>query len=1218
MPSVQRPELTTALTNWQQRAQYYNRLGIPQSQWYQIATNDIQNVANTGAQPMSTSEVNAAMASQLAGRSIIGNPQHHSHGLFGDIAHAVASIPSDVGELITGALPGAAHFVAHFPSELHETGSYLLHTGDANWLTQHGYQDPHGSFLHHFAADIANMAHTPILSLLPGVADVGNLTTPSGRQYLLSHPVTAALDVAPAGKIAGAATRAVTAPAEAESALGRLQAGRPISAAYKASQRVPQIGAMSDALSRRHILDSLGVGEQAKAMSRGHSETAREYSRKIERILRPLNEHMKKMSLAERKAITDEATGLTQGAMTSARNEAAVMLARQLRDTFRSFGEQEFRTTRGKDGLITLKWGQRRLTFSADDPMARVIKKRNAILSKFAPARRRRISQGMRAEQRARDRVDALQKELNDARVSVPPMPTQRLERDLREAQAKHLKTKTYLTTQVARYQRLKDQLSTLRKEMYERLYEGGGSAEMHPRVETQLRAAAVQARHDMFRHEITSLKPLNDPTHPLYNPDSFLERAKHALRELHDDVSGIREASNIQQIKTAFSRPAERIGNPRAMAYARAQYDALLRDVTQNVLDLVARGLDPVWMKHIDPGQEARFEARFGHKATIIPDHVDDITQYNRRTFNFAPRVSDVALGMSAAARDLLSSKGTDLFLRSWILPRAKTTGELEEQYLKLSKLDIDARRRLPTRDIRGHAQALMEKEWETLNPQWYGLRDWGGYGRFSKSDQIMVPKWMAKNMRSLMPSKDPARYEATLLPHATYDRALKVFRFSVLTGPRHLVHVAIAGLVPLMAREPLAPLHFRRALQTIREVKDGQHEKTYARAVKNLYDFTDGVYNKAVGAQLGGWLRQFWEQTGQNAQRRLAKLEETVSDMYRVSSMLAAEKRGLSHEEALALGNKVAVDMDDMAPIERQILRHVFPFYGFTKFMFRYLLTYPVDHPYRVTIISRFATQEQQDWNTLLPEKFMMTLFLGHPDEHGNIRTVDLRNLNPFRSFSNDFTLVGFFQSLNPILTTPLTMRGFDVLNATGPLYPSLQFDAVSGTLKAAPPSGRDQFWMGVQQFIPEVGALDHFVGLTDQMRTLKKTSPAAYRAQLFSNLNLPGILSPPITVNQPYVEERQEIARYKAAQQSVSSYEEGKPSATPPTSYNVVPYQGQYVDPAAFEAYWQQLMAASPSGINPRALVSTPRTRTSQSPLELLTGFGGQLPEPPPTNY
>src|SRR3974390_704022 len=92
----QPPALDVALNNWTQRAQIYNQMGIPASAWYQLAVNDVQNVAKTGAAPMATTDVNAAMAAQAAGRTLIGNPVQHPHGLWGDIEHAVTNIPSDV------------------------------------------------------------------------------------------------------------------------------------------------------------------------------------------------------------------------------------------------------------------------------------------------------------------------------------------------------------------------------------------------------------------------------------------------------------------------------------------------------------------------------------------------------------------------------------------------------------------------------------------------------------------------------------------------------------------------------------------------------------------------------------------------------------------------------------------------------------------------------------------------------------------------------------------------------------------------------------------------------------------------------------------------------------------------------------------------------------------------------------------------------------------
>jgi hypothetical protein len=1219
--SVQKPSLNTALSNWQQRASYYNQLGIPQSKWYDIATSDIQNVMNTGATPMSTPEVNAAMASQLAGRSIIGNPVHHPHGLFGDITHLISSAPSDIGGIITGFLPGMAHMIAHLPSEVTGTAGLIEHGDDPEWLTAHGYEDPRTgkSSWGQAMADLRNIAHDPLLDLIPGVADVANLTTGAGRQYLLSHPVTAALDVAPAGKLIGAGSRAALEAGEAGSITESLQAGKPLQAAGRGLQRASahlpgetgarvSLAISSEAVKR--LTDSLGVGDQATQVSRDYSELGRAYSRKIVNLVKPLDQAMQKLSLEDRNTVTQMALGFIP---TTPEFEHIVLTATQLRDTLRQYGEQTFRATKGKDGLITRQHGKGRLTFSASDPIKRSIQRMDALTSKWLPASHRDRAQAMKAAVKAGDRVAKLEQELADARAHDPPLPTNRIERDLEDARAVHAKQVRRVVRVQTRHKALQANLAKHRKEYYERLHESGGSAEMQPHVEAQMRARLPEVRKSLYQMEVRSLDPLRDPTHPLYDPTTYEARVNQALTELNEHLDMMKDTSSLKNIAKAFALPAERLGNPKAMAYARSLIDEVRNDAVSSVLDLIAHGLDPIWLRHVDPGQETHLDSRYARRATIIPDHVRDITQYKNRVFNFAPQVNDIGLGLVSAARDLYSAKATTAFLTA-ISPHMKKVEDIEPQFIKLSREDINARRRLPTRSIAAHAQALFNEEWETIKPEVFGLQDWGGIGRFSKTDELVVPKWLATNLKSLMPKDQRGAH--VMSPSGAYDKALKVFRFSVLTGPRHLVHVGIAGLVPLMMREPFSPLHFRSAIRILREVKNGEHEATYARLSKNLYDFTDGVYNKAVGHQLGGWMRQFWEQTGANVQQKMARLEETVSDMYRISAALAGESHGLDREEAISRANKVAVDMDDMAPFERTVVKHVFPFYGFTKFLFRFLLTYPVDHPYRVSILSRFANQEQQDWNSLIPEKFMMTLFLGTPDSHGNIKTVDMRNLNPFRSFSNDFTMTGFFQSLNPILTTPLTMRGFNVLSATGPLYPSLEYNANSGTLQAATPSGKDNLINAIQQFVPEIGALDHFVGLTDQMRILKRTNPAAYQATLYSQLNLPGVLSPPITVNLPYVEEKAEMDRYKAAAQAVSQYESGKPGPYTPTDYSVVPYQGQYVNPAAFEEYWNSLVAGVPSGVDPRSLMATPIRKTSQDPLELLTQLG-QLPPPPPSH-
>src|SRR5436305_850790 len=113
-----RSEFDTAISNWQQRVSYYKSLGIQPSQFAHIAQQDLTNTLTTGAAPMPTTDVNAAMAAQLAGRSLINQPveqQHHHRGIFGDIIHTATSVPSDVRGLVTGFPAGLVNFAHHLP-----------------------------------------------------------------------------------------------------------------------------------------------------------------------------------------------------------------------------------------------------------------------------------------------------------------------------------------------------------------------------------------------------------------------------------------------------------------------------------------------------------------------------------------------------------------------------------------------------------------------------------------------------------------------------------------------------------------------------------------------------------------------------------------------------------------------------------------------------------------------------------------------------------------------------------------------------------------------------------------------------------------------------------------------------------------------------------------------------------------------------------------------
>lgn len=1174
-----RPELSTAVSNWQQRISYYQSLGLHPSQYAQIVQQDLQNVSNTGASPMSTTEVNAAMLAQAAGRSVIANPnpQHH-RGIFGDIIHTISSVPSDVGGLITGFPAGMINFAHHLPSEVTNTFALMEHASDPNWMTAHGYEPTtQGSLLHQAAASFRDIAKSPILDLIPGMADIAGLTTEQGRQYLQSHPVTAALDVAPAGKLTGLATRAagdvglISRQAEVGSALEALRRGQPVRALYRAT--VP--GSLTDMTGAQaafyHIANASGFGEDARRVITGKTVLEREASHKALHVMKDIYAEVKRGNIDEQRLF--EISNQTAGDIpVSPENEHIVQLIRKAHQVIVDARTEAYNKSGGKDGAIVVPYDKGRLILDANTP---------------AHAAYRRINEITQAKSGAKRTLNVARRKMLEAnqtgdieRIAPALAKYQMALQHVQKLEADHAKA-------------VDDYNSALQSAKHGEL---GGTREMSHLIRTKLRERLAATREKQFTDALAN------PDHPLYDPRPIEARLKNGYAQLEKDLSVINNYSDIALIKQALIDSADRV-SPEARKIGEELFEQLRMDTVRSVLNLIRQGLDPVWLKNIDPSAERRLTF---HRAAILPDRITANETFRRSITDFSPGVVNVAMGLTGAAIDVFRDEATHMFLDDHILPVARTASDLVPENIKLASDEAMQASRRPTWRITEHAKALLDNSWTKIDPQQYGLESWP-HGRYHGED-LYIPNWMAHNLAHLMPREQGIQ---RLPLRGAWDGTLHVFRFSVLTGPRHLVHVGLGGLFALMMRSPTSPLQFRNAYRIMQDYKNGVRSDWLTRhGSKNLYgSTTDFVAAKSIGATHGNILSKFWQATGANVQRRMAQFEEMISDMYRVSAGLTAVKRGMSEEEAIAVMNKVAVNMDDLAPIERTIVKNVFPFYGFMKFMFRFMLTYPIDHPYRAAVLSRFADQERRDWNTLLPQKFMMTLFLGHPDSHGNIKSIDLRNLNPFRSFSNDFTLLGFFQSLNPMLTTPLTARGFNVLDATGSLYPNLEYNVNTGTLQAAPPSGSGQWYTAAEQFIPELGALDHFVGITDQMRRLKATNAAAYRATLYSQLNLPGVLAPPVTINLPYVQERSEMDRYKVAEQAVSRYTEGKGSADDLRSFSYVPYQGQYYTPDQFIAFWERLKQQYP-GVDPRAVIPTPPQRkTPQNPLELLAAQGTQ---------
>lgn len=259
-------------------------------------------------------------------------------------------------------------------------------------------------------------------------------------------------------------------------------------------------------------------------------------------------------------------------------------------------------------------------------------------------------------------------------------------------------------------------------------------------------------------------------------------------------------------------------------------------------------------------------------------------------------------------------------------------------------------------------------------------------------------------------------------------------------------------------------------------------------------------------------------------------------------------------AHKQGMDAVAEVMGNLRHMTPLERNLLARVFPFYGWTKHVLQYVLSYPFDHPYRAFIVSQLAMQNSQDVASGLPLRIELLTFLGSPDQFGNVTAIDTKALNPFRDTANYASLTGLFESLNPAITGFGALVDPQFSFAGQNLYPTVTFNSLYG-IKSAGASGN--VFNSAEQFVPQLGALDAAFNLSGQYAYLKSSNPTAFSKKIFESLGLPFT---PEQLNLRQIAAKQEIDRYQIAEQAAMS------AATNPNSNALAgyPVNAQLPDP------------------------------------------------------
>lgn len=536
--------------------------------------------------------------------------------------------------------------------------------------------------------------------------------------------------------------------------------------------------------------------------------------------------------------------------------------------------------------------------------------------------------------------------------------------------------------------------------------------------------------------------------------------------------------------------------------------------------------GLDPAFVHRVTP--ERAKAARFAG----VQEYTPTITSAKARVTDVSPAVQDIGVALSHQGMELLAKNGSEAFQTDMIRKFGVTGEDLKRIYSPAAR----AREAIsPGKPFTSHLQDLIKEQYTPYHPE---SMNWSIPSKsVLATDDVYLPRGVADNLKRM---HAPKTYKLS----SVIDPATNLFRTAVLPlAPRwHVYNILGGGLMTAIQSGTGAFKYIGQARDVLRALKEGD--------IDTVAKLLPGNSNREFAMTLGGATREMQElkfntsvaagktmgrlfgEAGENSPvaarfREMAKnagekftaitdrsfeLNQWFDDMYRTMAYFnEAEKAGVgtkvgtaakaAEDAALEGARKIIHQWDEYTPIERQLLRQISPFYGFTQFVMRAAFKYPFDHPIRANLLGSITRNELEDLGTGLPHTFLNSLFFGSEDSSGHRHAIQLGGLNPFRDVANNLTLAGFVSSLNPVLSTALEQLG--VRNGATDLYPNLRYDSTTGQLAAQHENPLVNF---LQNVIPQSQILTGMLGASAEFKDLANTDPAAALRGLASQGGIP----------------------------------------------------------------------------------------------------------------
>ena len=456
-------------------------------------------------------------------------------------------------------------------------------------------------------------------------------------------------------------------------------------------------------------------------------------------------------------------------------------------------------------------------------------------------------------------------------------------------------------------------------------------------------------------------------------------------------------------------------------------------------------------------------------------------------------------------------------------------------------------------------------------------------------------------------------------------WDKITGTYKMSV-TGlsPRYTMHITFGQMMMLAADSSWRAFTPKLVSQAYRALKEGTNPEEIYRHTNlgpGKLDQAFGAFNYHAGNKMGELIAQenydeLMDQMGgeklnwadrtikekinptlylKAVARANYKLTSMVTDMYTSIAYLdhaskaedtgfyvdevTGKKMAMTRERAMHEGIQhvaaVFGDLDRMSPIERTILRKVFPFYGWQSHILKYILHMGMDNPQRSMVLSLMAYDASENVPPGLPQRIQFLFFLGKPGQYGLQPTVDLRFMDPFRDVSNFTTLAGFFQSLNPIIGAAGSMLNPQQTYGTNTLYPTLSYSDLYGTKVAG---SQGNLITAAEQFVPQVGALQQAMSLAHTTRQLTRRPNAFYKT-IFESLGVPFLQLQDVSKQQ--IQASVGVARYEVAKQAAATaFQTGQFGTLQGYTYVPNPLNAAIpITPQQLEAIYNEALRAYP---------------------------------------